>query len=78
MQDLQGIGKILLLFGAAIALIGGLLWAGGKLGLGSLPGDLRFGREDWGCYLPIATSILLSILLTVLLNIAWRWFDGGR
>jgi len=73
-QELQGIGKMLLLFGAAIALIGGLLWAGSKLGLGALPGDLRFGREDWGCYLPIATSIVLSLLLTVLLNVLWRWF----
>jgi len=73
-HDLQGIGKILLLIGTAIALIGGLLWAGSKLGLGSLPGDLRFGREDWGCYLPIATSIILSLLLTVLLSVLWRWF----
>lgn len=74
MGDLQGIGRVLVGLGIAIALFGGLLWAGGRLGLGSLPGDLRFGNANWGCYLPIATSILLSLLLTLVLNVVWRWF----
>lgn len=67
-------GKLLLALGIAMALLGGLLWLGGKLGLGSLPGDIHFSSEQWGCYLPIATSLLLSLLLTLVLNLLWRWF----
>ncbi|MDZ4178347.1 MAG: DUF2905 family protein [Coriobacteriia bacterium] len=74
MGDLQGIGKVLVAVGVAVVLLGGLLWGAGRLGLGSLPGDMRFGNESWGCYLPIATSILLSLLLTLVLNVLWRWF----
>lgn len=73
-MDLQTIGKFLALLGVSVAFLGGLLWFGGRLGLGSLPGDFRLGNESWGCYLPIGTSLLLSIALTLLLNLVWRWF----
>ncbi|MDP2182148.1 MAG: DUF2905 family protein [Actinomycetota bacterium] len=76
MGGLQGIGKMLIGIGIALAVLGGLLWAAGGLGLGSLPGDLRFGNEKWSCYLPIATALLLSLLLTLVLNLVWRWFGN--
>jgi hypothetical protein len=71
--DLQTLGKYLALLGLSLLVVGGLLALGGRLGLGSLPGDVRVQRESFGCYLPIATSILLSLLLTIVLNLLLRW-----
>lgn len=72
-MDLQTLGKYLALLGLSLLVVGGLLALGGRLGLGSLPGDVRVQREGFGCYLPIATSILLSLLLTIVLNLLLRW-----
>lgn len=66
------LGLALLLMAAVLAVIGGLLLLGGRLGLGSLPGDLRLGGEGWGCFVPIASSIILSLVLTLLLNLLLR------
>lgn len=76
-MDLQGLGKALALIGAALALLGGVLWVGGRVGLGSLPGDLRLEGEGWSCFVPITTSILLSLLLSLVATLLWRLF-GGR
>jgi len=73
-MDLQTLGKILALVGGAVVLFGLLLWLGGRLGIGSLPGDVRFEGDGWSCFLPITTSILLSLLLTLVLNLLWRLF----
>jgi len=72
--DLQALGKVMILMALALAIVGGLLWFGGRLGLGSMPGNLRFQGDGWTCFVPIAASILLSIVLTVLLNVVLRWF----
>jgi hypothetical protein len=73
--DLQGIGKIVVIAGLALAALGVVLWFGGRLGLGSLPGDLRFSNEGWGCYVPIASMIVLSVVLTIIVNVLLRLFD---
>ena len=44
----------------------------GKLGLGRSSGDLTFGGRNWRVYLPIGTSIVLSLLLTSLLWLILR------
>lgn len=71
MIDLQGLGRLLLIIGGGIALIGLLLMLGGRLfpWFGRLPGDIRYQGENVSCFFPIVTSILLSIILTVLLNL---------
>jgi ABC-type Fe3+-siderophore transport system permease subunit len=75
MLDLQSLGKVLLVIGTAVLITGGLLLLVGKISfLGSLPGDIRIQRGNWGCYIPLATSIILSLILTVLLNIIARLF----
>lgn len=74
MDSLQGVGKLLVIAGVSLAVLGGVLWGAGRLGLVSFPGDLRFGSESWGCYVPIGLSIVLSLLLTLVLNLVWRWF----
>ena len=73
-MDLQTLGKYLALAGLCLALLGGLMVIGGRMGLGSLPGNTRVEREGFSCYVPIATSILLSLLLTLILNLLIRWF----
>jgi hypothetical protein len=73
MLELHHLGKLLLLFGGLIFLLGLALTLGGRLPwLGRLPGDIRIEREGFSCFIPIATSILLSLLLTVLLNVVIR------
>lgn len=73
-DPMQTIGIMMLLFAGALALMGVLLLIGGRLGLGSLPGDVHASGQNWGCYIPIATSIILSIILTLLVNLFLRWF----
>jgi hypothetical protein len=60
--------KILIVFGAAIMLMG-LFWPWlSKLGLGRLPGDIVLHRDNLTLYFPITTMILISIILTLLLR----------
>ena len=64
---------MILLFGFFMVALGGLLMIGGKLfGLGRLPGDIFIQREHFSFYFPVVTSIVLSLLLTVLLNLFLR------
>jgi hypothetical protein len=73
MSDLGNVGRLLLVFGIGIAIIGGLLMLGGRIPwLGRLPGDIRIEREGFSCFIPLATSIVLSLLLTLLLNLILR------
>ena len=69
---MESTGKILLLIGVVLLVAGGLFYLLGRLGLGSIPGDVAFRRGNVSVFIPIGTSILLSILLTVLLNLLIR------
>ena len=73
-MDLQALGKLMVLMSIGLAIVGGLLWLGGRAGLGSMPGNLRLQGDGWTCFVPIAASILLSIVLTVVLNLVLRLF----
>ena len=66
------IGKSLIVIG--VVLIGaGLLWfAGSRLGLGRLPGDIAIERENFRLYLPLGTCLLISVLLSAVLWIIGR------
>ncbi|MCL6634291.1 MAG: DUF2905 domain-containing protein [Peptococcaceae bacterium] len=69
----ESFGKMLLLFGIFLAVLGGLMLVGGKLfGLGRLPGDIYIQRGNFSFYFPVVTSIVLSILLTIILNLIRR------
>ncbi len=68
-------GRMLILFGIVLALIGGAIVLLGKvpgLGLGRLPGDIVIQQPGFSCFIPIATSIILSIVLTIVLNLVLR------
>ena len=63
----QQIGKWLIAAGVVIVLLGALMMLLGRVSLFKLPGDLEFGSKNWRIYLPIASCILISIILTVIL-----------
>jgi hypothetical protein len=67
MFGLGALGKLLILFGVFIILIGVLLLIGERIPwIGRLPGDIIIRKEKFSFYFPITTSILISILLTFL------------
>jgi hypothetical protein len=69
---MQQWGKYLFVCGLLLMICGAILHFGGnRLGwLGKLPGDIHIKKENFSIYFPIATSVLLSILFTLLL---WIW-----
>jgi hypothetical protein len=71
------VGRMLVLLGVVLIVVGGILWLGGAVGakvpfLGRLPGDIHVERDDWSFYFPLTTSILLSIVLTLILALLSR------
>ncbi|HOE12075.1 MAG TPA: DUF2905 domain-containing protein [bacterium] len=72
---MESFGRILLFLGAVLMLLGLLFTFAGKIPwIGRLPGDIRIERENFSFYFPIVTCIILSVLLTILLNL----FGGRR
>jgi hypothetical protein len=70
---MDSLGKMLILFGVVLALLGGLLLLAGRIPfLGRLPGDIVIRREHWSFYFPLTTSIVISILLTLLFSLFSR------
>jgi hypothetical protein len=61
-------GRFLILAGVVAIVIGVAFIFADKIQLFRLPGDLQFGSGRFRVYFPIATSILLSVLLTIILN----------
>ena len=67
MNPLPEFGKMLLILGVLFAVIGLFLIFGPKIPLlGKLPGDFIVRRDNFTLYFPLATSILLSIILTLI------------
>jgi hypothetical protein len=63
------VGRLLLVFGVLLVVLGGALMLFGRF---HLPGDLTLKTGNMTIYLPIATSIILSIVATVILNLVLR------
>ncbi len=73
MNDFSQLGRILLIAGLAIAGMGLLVMLGGKLPwLGRLPGDIFYRGERFTFYFPLATSVIASIVLTLILWLITR------
>lgn len=71
---MQDLGRLLIVLGVVIALTGVVLTFAGRIpGLGRLPGDISVQRGNWTFYVPLGTSIVLSLLLTLVL-----WLIGRR
>ncbi len=73
---MESIGRFLMIAGILLFLVGGAVFLAGKFGLplGRLPADIRIEGQNGSFYFPLATSILVSVALTVLLNIFLRLF----
>jgi hypothetical protein len=63
------LGRFLIVAGIMIVLIGAFLSAGGRLGLGHLPGDISLSRGNVRIYIPLGTCIVLSVVLTILFRL---------
>jgi Protein of unknown function (DUF2905) len=68
----ENFGRLLIIAGLALALVGVIVSFARTLRLGSLPGDLHFSGRGWQIWLPLGTSLLLSLLLTLALNLFLR------
>jgi hypothetical protein len=67
------LGKLLIVLGALIALAGVVVVLGGRLTwLGRLPGDIHVERGNWSFHVPLATSLLFSLVLTLVLYLIGR------
>lgn len=75
-MDLQSIGRLLLIIGVGIAILGGLLMLSANLpllrNLGSLPGNIRVEGQGFTCIVPVVSMLLLSVLLTIIINVVIR------
>lgn len=71
-MDLSGLGRLLLIAAALIAVVGLVLLAVGKGLVPRLPGDISIERKNFRFYFPLGTSILISLILTLLLNLFLR------
>jgi hypothetical protein len=70
--NLEGIGKLLVGVAVVLLVIGGVFLLLGRFGLDRLPGDLVFRRGNFTVYAPIGLMILVSIVLTIVLNVFLR------
>jgi hypothetical protein len=65
------LGRLLLILGAALIVIGGIIMLAGRAGLplGRLPGDILYRGKNTTFYFPLASSILISIVLSIVLYV---------
>ena len=66
------LGRILLIVGVVLVVIGGLAVLGVRLPFGRLPGDIAIEGDRGGFYFPIVTMIVVSVVLTILFNLFIR------
>ena len=72
---MTGAGKMLVVIGLLVALVGAVLWALGRAGFRGLPGDVRYEGGNVRFYFPVVSCIVLSVILTALM---WPWQWLGR
>lgn len=74
---MENFARYLMIGGVVLFLIGGGAYLASKFGipLGRLPGDIRIEGENGSFYFPLTTSILVSVSLTIFLNIVSRFIQ---
>lgn len=68
-------GRVLVLIGLVIVVLGAVMWGLGKSGFKGLPGDIAYQGQNVRVYFPIVSCIVLSIALTLCAWL-WRWISG--
>ena len=67
---MRDLGKFIFILGVVVTVVGLVMWSGfAPKWLGRLPGDIRIEREDSSLYFPIATCIVVSILLSLIFSL---------
>jgi Protein of unknown function (DUF2905) len=73
-MEARSIGLLLMGAGVVLAVVGLVAYWGGLSWFGRLPGDIRYQSESTRIFIPITSMVLISLLLTVLLNLLRRLF----
>lgn len=75
-MDLNALGRLIVVIGLSLVVLGLVLIVVSRVPLfkylGHLPGDIRIEGENFSCYLPLVSMLLISILLSLALNIIVR------
>ncbi len=75
MPNLEILARWLVFIGIGIAVIGGILWLLSRIpGLSNLPGTIKIEGSGFTCVIPLLAMVVISVVLTILLNIAARLF----
>jgi hypothetical protein len=72
---MSNVGKLLIVAGLLMAVVGLVVWGLGRAGFRGLPGDIRYESDNVRFYFPIVTCIVLSVILTAIM---WLWQWLGR
>ena len=67
-------GTILIVIGVGLILVGLLIWSGSLTWFGRLPGDIRIERETVRVYVPIASMLVVSLVVSLALYLVRRFF----
>jgi len=71
---MDNIGRFLMIGGIVLFIVGVLVFVAAKFGIpfGRLPGDIHIERDGFSFYFPLGSSILISIVLTIVINVVLR------
>jgi hypothetical protein len=73
MDGVDGIGRLLIIGGVVLAVVGVVLVLAPNIPfLGRLPGDIRFQTDNVTVFIPLGTMLLVSVILTLILNVLNR------
>jgi hypothetical protein len=73
MSGFEGIGRIIIIVGIIMVGLGLFLAFGGRIPfLGRLPGDILIEKGGFTFYFPVVTLLVLSVVLTLIINFIWR------
>jgi len=73
---MESLGKILLIVGGIIIILGLILVFSNHIPfIGKLPGDIFVKKDGFSFYFPIVTLLILSILITVIVNVIWHFLN---
>lgn len=68
-MNIEPFGKALIGIGILVAVVGIIMVVGGKFGIGKLPGDIYIQKGNFSFYFPLATSIIISLILSVIFSL---------
>lgn len=68
----RSVGLLIIALGVGAIVIGALIWIGAFSWFGQLPGDIRIENDDTRVYIPLVSMLIVSIVLTVVVNLISR------